>query len=84
MKKNMGTMDRRVRSFVIAPIAVIVGLVVGPVSVVSIVLYTVALVMLATSSVSSCPLYLPLGVNTTGDSDGATDGTSQPRQNAHR
>ena len=57
MTKNMTNLDRRLRAFLAAPIAVAVGILVGPASVGSIVLYTIAAVMLATSTVGYCPLY---------------------------
>ena len=64
MKKNMGRADRLVRSFVVAPVAVVVGLLVGPAAVVSWVLYAVAAVMLGTSGVGFCPLYAAVGIST--------------------
>jgi hypothetical protein len=57
MTKNMNILDRRVRAFLVAPAAVVIGILVGPGSVGSIVLYAVAAIMLATSAVGSCPLY---------------------------
>ena len=64
MARNMGTLDRLARALVVAPVAIVIGLLVGPASVVSIVLYAVAAIMLGTSLVGSCPLYAPLGVST--------------------
>ena len=57
MTKNMTIPDRRVRAFLAAPVALGVGILVGPASVGSIVLYAIAAVMLATSAVGYCPLY---------------------------
>ena len=57
MSKNMSTLDRRVRALLVAPAAIVVGVVIGPGSVAAIVLYVVAAVMLATSAVGYCPLY---------------------------
>ena len=57
MTKNMSTLDRRLRAFLAAPVALVVGIVVDPASVGSIVLYAIAAVMLATSAVGYCPLY---------------------------
>ncbi len=57
MSKNMNILDRRVRALLVAPVAIVIGLLVGPWSVGSIVLYAVAAVMLATSAVGYCPLY---------------------------
>ena len=64
MKINMGRTDRIIRSFVVAPLAIILACVVGAGSVGGIILFVVAAVMLATSAVKSCPLYLPLGIDT--------------------
>jgi len=57
MRNNMTTLDRRMRAFLVAPVAVAVGILVGPASVGSIVLYAIAAVMLATSAAGYCPLY---------------------------
>ena len=57
MSKNMSTLDRRVRAALVAPVAVAIGLLIGPGSVVSIVLYALAAIMLATSAAGYCPLY---------------------------
>ena len=64
MKINMGTLDRRLRLFVVAPAMVVVGVVVGPSNPAAIVLYAVAAVMAVTSLVGSCPLYTVLGMKT--------------------
>jgi len=42
MSKNMNILDRRVRAFLIAPAAVVIGILIGPGSVAAIVLYAVA------------------------------------------
>ena len=61
MNKNMNILDRRVRAFLIAPAAVVIGVLIGPGSVAAIVLYAVAAVMLATSAAGYCPLYSLFG-----------------------
>jgi hypothetical protein len=61
MSKNMNISDRRVRAFLVAPAAVVIGILIGPGSVGSIVLYAVAAIMLATSAAGSCPLYSVIG-----------------------
>jgi hypothetical protein len=61
MSKNMKILDRRVRAVVVAPAAVVAGILVGPASGVAIVLYAVGAIMLATSSVGFCPLYTIVG-----------------------
>ena len=57
MSKNMSTLDRRVRSALVAPVAVAITVLIGPASIVSIVLYALAAIMLATSAAGYCPLY---------------------------
>ncbi|MDO8392377.1 MAG: DUF2892 domain-containing protein [Actinomycetota bacterium] len=64
MKINMGRTDRIIRAFVVAPLAIILAFVIGAGSVGGIVLFVVAAVMLATSAIKSCPLYIPLGIDT--------------------
>ncbi len=57
MNKNMNTLDRRVRTLLVAPLAILVGILIGPGSIGAIVLYALAAIMLATSAVGFCPLY---------------------------
>ncbi len=57
MSKNMTILDRRLRALLIAPLAILIGVLIGPGSVASIVLCAIAAVMLATSAVGYCPLY---------------------------
>jgi hypothetical protein len=65
MKRNMGTLDRRIRAFVVAPILIALALAVfGAGSVAGVIALVLAAVMLATSARGSCPLYLPLGLST--------------------
>ncbi len=66
MTKNMRNLDRGLRAFVVAPVAVIVALAVGAGSVVGVVLIALAAVMLATSAVGFCPLYRLLHIDTSG------------------
>lgn len=63
---NMGTTDRLLRTFALAPGAVAGALVLGPTSGAGIALWVVAAIMLATSAVGFCPLYVPFGLRTTG------------------
>ena len=63
MKKNMGTIDRVLR----VTVAVIIGILylTGQISgLAAIVLGVIAVIFFATSLVSTCPLYVPLGINT--------------------
>ena len=64
MSVNMGSIDRVLRSFVVAPVAIVVAIVVGAGSVAGIVLLALATVMLATSAVGCCPLYKLVGLDT--------------------
>lgn len=64
MKINIGSADRKLRAFVVAPVLIVAGLLVGPASWVAIVLYALAGLMLATSAVGFCPLYALLGLHT--------------------
>jgi len=64
MNINMGSIDRMLRAFVVAPAAIVVALVVGAGSVTGIVLLVIAAIMLATAAVGFCPLYRLLGINT--------------------
>jgi len=61
---NMGSIDRIVRAFAVAPAAVVVALIIGAGSVAGIILLVIAGVMLATSAVGFCPLYRALKIDT--------------------
>jgi hypothetical protein len=62
MSKNMTILDRRLRALLIAPLAILIAVLIGPGSIASIVLYTLTAVMLATSAVGYCPLYSVFGM----------------------
>ena len=66
MSKNMSNLDRGLRAFLVAPLAIILAFVVGAGSILGIVLFAVAAIMLATAAVGSCPLYTLLHLNTRG------------------
>lgn len=66
MTKNMGQLDRMIRGFVIAPLLVVVGIVVGVSSVLGLISLVLAAVLLATATVGFCPLYVPLHLHTNG------------------
>ena len=57
MKVNMGILDRRVRGFVVAPLALIVALLAGAGSIAGIVLLVVAGIMALTAATGFCALY---------------------------
>jgi hypothetical protein len=61
---NMGSADRKLRALVVAPVLVIAGVLVGPTGWLAIVLYALAAVMLVTSAVGTCPLYMLFGLRT--------------------
>jgi uncharacterized membrane protein len=63
MKKNMGNIDRAIRTL----LAVLVGILyfTGVISgTTAIILGALAVVFLLTSLISTCPLYLPFGLST--------------------
>ncbi len=66
MSHNMSTVDRALRSVVVAPVAIVLAFVAGAGSIGGIVLFVVAAVMLATSAAGSCPLYTLLHFNSRG------------------
>jgi hypothetical protein len=63
MGKNESNTDRIAR-VVVAAVAVVLALVVGPGSVGGIILFVVAAIMLGTAAVGFCPLYKVFGVST--------------------
>jgi hypothetical protein len=66
MSRNLSNLDRRLRSFLLAPVAIILAVVIGAGSIGGIVLFALAAVMLATSAVGFCPLYALFHLNTRG------------------
>jgi hypothetical protein len=64
MIKNMGTLDRSLRSFVVAPVAIVLALVLGAGTVAGIILFVAAGIMLATALTGFCPTYTLLGIST--------------------
>lgn len=70
MKKNMGTIDRILR--ITAALAVGVLYFTGQITgIAAIILGVVATAFVLTSSVGSCPMYLPFGLSTAGKKDSA-------------
>lgn len=63
MKKNMGSVDRTVRTIIAVIVAILyfTGQISGTVA---IILGILAIVFLLTSFVGTCPLYLPFGLST--------------------
>ena len=64
MTRNMGVLDRALRAFVVAPVAVVLAFSLGTASILGVVLLVVAGVMLATSVVGYCPTYVLIGIST--------------------
>jgi Protein of unknown function (DUF2892) len=66
MSGNMSTLDRGLRAFVVAPVAIVLAFVVGAGSIGGSVLFALAAIMLATSAVGFCPLYRLFRIDTRG------------------
>jgi hypothetical protein len=64
VNKNMSSVDSKVRAFVVAPVLVVAGVLVGHAGWLAVVLYALAGVMLPTSLVGTCPLYMLFGLRT--------------------
>lgn len=64
MKQNMGSVDRLVRGLVLAPALLVVAWVVGIGSVAGVVAAVLAVLMIGTAAVGTCPLYLPFHLDT--------------------
>lgn len=64
MTRNMGTLDRGLRAFVVAPSAIVVALVLGAGTLGSVILFVVAGIMLATAVTAFCPTYTAVGIST--------------------
>ena len=67
MQRNMGSTDRAIRAFVVAPVAIVAAVIVGAGSVGGIIALAVAAIMLATAAIGFCPLYVLFGIATTGN-----------------
>lgn len=64
MTPNMGFADRSLRAIVVAPAAIVVALLLGAGTLVGIVLFVVAGIMLATGATGFCPTYTLVGIST--------------------
>ena len=64
MKPNMGITDRRIRAFVVAPLLLVLAWLAGFGTIGGVIATILAVVMVGTAAVGSCPLYLPLHINT--------------------
>ena len=64
--KNMGSVDRAVRAFVVAPVAILAAFALGASSIGAIVLFVAAGVALTTGATGICPTYVLFGIDTHG------------------
>lgn len=64
MTRNMGTFDRSLRAFVVAPVAIAVAFIIGAGTVGGVILFAVAGIMLVTAGTGFCPSYTLLGIST--------------------
>ena len=74
MKKNVSATDGKIRTFVLAPIFAVLGvvaLVVGWSIFIAIVLFVLAGITVWTGRTSSCPIYSATGMSTRSDEEAA-------------
>lgn len=64
MPRNMGSIDRTFRTFVVAPVAIVLAFVIGTGTVGGIILFVVAGIMLGSSATGFCPTYTLIGIST--------------------
>ena len=62
MIRNVGALDRSLRAFLVAPAATLVALILG--TVIGVILFVVAAIMLATAATGFCPTYSLIGIST--------------------
>ena len=64
MTRNMGTFDRGLRAFVVAPAALVVAFLLGAGTLAGVILFVVAGIMLTTAVTAFCPTYTAVGIST--------------------
>ena len=64
MTRNMGTFDRALRAFVVAPVAIVMAFVLGAGTLGGIILFIFAGIMLTTAVTAYCPTYTVVGIST--------------------
>ena len=64
MTRNMGTWDRGLRTFIVAPAAIVAAFIVGAGTIGGVILFVVAGIMLVTSATGFCPIYTVIGIST--------------------
>ena len=67
--KNMGSLDRALRAFVVAPAAIVAAFALDASSIGGIVLFAVAAIAFVTGASGRCPSYVPFGIDTHGHRD---------------
>jgi hypothetical protein len=60
----MGTIDRTLRAFLVAPAAIVAAFILGAGTFGGVILFVVAGIMLLTSGTGFCPNYMLLGIST--------------------
>lgn len=70
MRLNMGSTDRAIRAFLVAPLLVALAWWLGFGTVGGVLAAVLAVVMLGTAAVGSCPLYLPFHISTCHEAEG--------------
>lgn len=64
MTRNMGTFDRGLRAFVVAPVAIVVAFLLGAGTFFGVIFFVLAGVMLTTAVTAFCPTYTLVGIST--------------------
>ena len=64
MTRNMGTWDRGLRAFVVAPAAIVAAFIFGASTIGGVILFVVAGIMLTTAATAFCPTYTAIGIST--------------------
>ncbi len=64
MTPNMGTVDRGLRAFVVAPVAIAGAVIVGVGTLGGVIAFVVAGIMLVTALAGFCPTYTAVGIST--------------------
>jgi hypothetical protein len=88
MTRNMGTFDRGLRAFVVAPLAIVGAFILGASTIGGVILLVVAGIMLATAATAFCPNYILLGFSQTTDPRlhrvGHSYAAATPKEPSHR
>jgi hypothetical protein len=63
MQRNVGRIDRRARGLLLAPLGLLVAVLVGPTSIVGVIVLVLAAVLAVTAAVGFCPLYALLRID---------------------